>query len=194
MTQYKRIAIDLSKAVFTLHGIDRQDRPVLRTNLRRAQMIPFFAKLATTEIAMEACGGAHYWARELIMLGHRCALSRPNTSSPTSNVARMTAMTPRRSARRPGMQFVPVKSVTQQAQGMVLKVRETLVAQRTLLVNTLRGHAAEFGVIAGNGISKIGALLSAIEQETASPLEAKEMAVLLASRLPISTAKSGQSM
>ena len=71
MTQYKRIAIDLSKAVFTLHGIDQQDRPVLRTNLRRAQMIPFFAKLAATEIAMEACGGAHYWARELIMLGHK---------------------------------------------------------------------------------------------------------------------------
>ena len=81
------------------------------------------------------------------------------------------------------MQFVPVKSVTQQAQGMVLKVRETLVAQRTLLVNTLRGHAAEFGVIAGKGISKIGPLLSAIEQETAIPLEAKEMVVLLGQQI-----------
>jgi transposase len=59
VTQYKRIAIDTSKAVFTLHGIDQQDRPVLRINLRRAQLIPFFAKLPTTEIAMEACGGAH---------------------------------------------------------------------------------------------------------------------------------------
>ena len=73
MTQYKRIGIDTSKAVFTLHGIDQQDRPVLRINLRRAQMIPFFTKLPPTEIAMEACGGAHYWARELIALGHEGA-------------------------------------------------------------------------------------------------------------------------
>ena len=64
MTQYKRIAIDTSKAVFTLHGIDQQDRPVLRINLRRAQMLPFFKKLSPTKIAMEACGGAHHWARE----------------------------------------------------------------------------------------------------------------------------------
>ena len=61
MTQYKRIAIDTSKAVFTLHGIDQQDRPVLRTNLRRAQMIPFFKKLPATEIALEACGGTRAW-------------------------------------------------------------------------------------------------------------------------------------
>ncbi len=63
MTQCKRVAIDTSKAVFTLHGIDQNDRPVLRINLRRAQMIPFFTKLLPTEIAMEACGGAHHWAR-----------------------------------------------------------------------------------------------------------------------------------
>ncbi len=81
------------------------------------------------------------------------------------------------------MQFVPVKSVAQQAQGMVLRVRESLVAQRTLLVNTLCGHAAEFGVIAGKGISKIGPLLSAIEQETAIPPEAKDMAVLLGQQI-----------
>ena len=63
MSQYKRIAIDTSKAVFTLHGIDQQERPVLRINLRRVQMVPFFAKLPPTEIAMEACGGAYHWAR-----------------------------------------------------------------------------------------------------------------------------------
>jgi transposase len=186
VTQYKRIAIDLSKAVFTLHGIDQQDRPVLRTNLRRAQMIPFFAKLAPTEIAMEACGGAHYWARELIMLGHKVRMIPPQYVKPyvkRGKNDRNDAEAICEAAGRPGMQFVPVKSVTQQAQGMVLKVRETLVAQRTLLVNTLRGHAAEFGVIAGNGISKIGPLLLAIEQETAIPLEAKEMAVLLGQQI-----------
>ena len=82
-------------------------------------------------------------------------------------------------AGRPGMHFVPVKSVTQQARGMVLKVRETLVSQRTRMTNTLRGHAAEFGVIAGKGLRQIGPLLTAIEQETTIPAEAREIAALL---------------
>src|SRR4051812_11390754 len=82
MTQYKRLGIDTSKAVFTLHGIDQQDRPVLRINLRRAQMLPFFKKLSPTKIAMEACGGAHHWARELIALGHEVNLVPPQYVKP----------------------------------------------------------------------------------------------------------------
>ena len=182
MTQYKRIGIDTSKAAFTLHGIDQQDRPVLRINLRRAQMIAFFKKLAPTEIAMEACGGAHYWARELIALGHEVRLIPPQYVKPyvkRGKNDRNDAEAICEAAGRPGMHFVPVKSVTQQAQGMVLKVRETLVCQRTLLVNTLRGHAAEFGVIAAKGLRQVGPLLTAIEQDTALPPEAKDMAALL---------------
>jgi transposase len=72
MTQYKLIGIDTSKAVFTLHGIDHQDRPVLRINLRRPQLLAFFKKLASTKIAMEACACAHHWARELMALVTRC--------------------------------------------------------------------------------------------------------------------------
>ena len=75
MTQYRRIGIDTSKAVFTLHGIDQQERPLLRVNLRRAQMMPFFKKLPPTIIALEACGGSHYWARELTTLGHAVSLA-----------------------------------------------------------------------------------------------------------------------
>ena len=182
MTQYKRIGIDTSKAVFTLHGIDQQDRPVLRINLRRAQMISFFAKQPPTEIAMEACGGAHHWARELIALGHEVRLIPPQYVKPyvrRGKNDRNDAEAICEAAGRPGMHFVPVKSVTQQAQGMVLKVRETLVGQRTLLVNTLRGHAAEFGVIAAKGLRQVAPLLTAIEQETAIPPEAKDMASLL---------------
>jgi transposase len=82
-------------------------------------------------------------------------------------------------AGRPGMHFVPVKSLTQQAHGMVLKVRETLVGQRTLMVNTLRGHAAEFGVIAARGLRQVDPLMIAIEEDTAIPPEAKDMAALL---------------
>ena len=182
MTQYKRIGIDTSKAVFTLHGIDQQDRPVLRINLRRAQMIPFFRKLPPTEIAMEACGGAHYWARELIALGHTVRLIPPQYVKPyvkRGKNDRNDAEAICEAAGRPGMHFVPVKSVMQQAQGMVLKVRETLVGQRTRMVNTLRGHAAEFGVIAARGLRQVGPLLTAIEQEIAIPPEAKDMAALL---------------
>jgi transposase len=182
MTQYKRIGIDTSKAVFTLHGSDQQDRPVLRINLRRPQLLVFFKKLPPTEIAMEACGSAHYWARELITLGHDVHLIPPQYVKPyvkRGKNDRNDAEAICEAAGRPGMHFVPVKSVTQQAQGMVLKVRETLVGQRTLLINTLRGHAAEFGVIAAKGLHQVGPLLDAIGQETAIPPEAKDMASLL---------------
>jgi transposase len=182
VTHYKRIGIDTSKAVFTLHGIDQQDRPVLRINLRRPQLLAFFKKLPPTEIAMEACGSAHHWARELTALGHEVRLVPPQYVKPyvkRSKNDRNDAEAICESAGRPGMHFVPVKSVMQQAQGMVLKVRETLVSQRTQMTNTLRGHAAEFGVIAGKGLRQIGPLLSAIEQETTIPAEAREMAALL---------------
>ncbi len=182
MTQYKRVGIDTSKAVFTLHGVDQQDRPVLRINLRRAQMNPFFAKLPPTEIAMEACGGAHHWGRELAALGHEVRLIPPQYVKPyvkRGKNDRNDAEAICEAAGRPGMHFVPMKSVSQQAQGMVLKVRETLVGQRTLLVNTLRGHAAEFGVIAGKGLPQVGPLLTGIEQAATIPPDARNMAALL---------------
>jgi transposase len=186
VTQYKCISVDTSKAVFTLHGIDQQERPVLRTNLRRAQMIPFFKKLPPIVIALEACGGSHYWARELTALGHTVRLIPPQYVKPyvkRGKNDRNDAEAICEAAGRPGMHFVPVKSVTQQAQGMVLKVRETLIGQRTVLINTVRGHAAEFGLVAGRGAGKIVPLLSAIEQEAAIPPEAKEMFVLLGQQI-----------
>jgi transposase len=182
MTRYKRIGIDTSKAVFTVHGVDRQDRPVLRINLRRPQLASFFKRLLPTEIAMEACGSSHHWVRELTALGHEVRLIPPQYVKPyvkRGKNDRNDAEAICEAAGRPGMHFVPMKSVTQQAQGMVLKVRETLVGQRTQLVNALRGHGAEFGVIAAKGIYQVGPLLAAIEQETAIPAEAKDMLSLL---------------
>jgi transposase len=182
MTQYKRIAIDTSKAVFTLHGIDRTDRPVLRIELRRAQMIAFFKKLPPTEIAMEACGGSHYWARELTALGHKVLLIPPQYVKPfvkRGKNDRIDAAAICEAAGRPGMHFVPVKSAERQAQAMLLKVRETLVEQRTVLVNTLRGHATEFGVIAAKGVSNVVSLLEKIEAESAIPAEARDTMALL---------------
>jgi len=72
--KFKRIAIDTSKYVFTLHGVDEQDRPVLRRELKRAQVEPFFAKLPATEVVLEACGGSHHWGRVLLRLGHQVRL------------------------------------------------------------------------------------------------------------------------
>jgi transposase len=186
MTQYKRIGIDTSKTVFTIHGIDQEERPIPRANLRRAQVISFFRKLAPTVIALEACGGSHHWGRELIALGHKVRLIPPQYVKPyvkRGKNDRNDAEAICEAAGRPGMHFVAVKSVTQQAQGMLLKVRQTLIDQRTALINTVRGLAAEFGVIAGKGAGKIVPLLSAIEQDGALPPEAREMFALLGRRI-----------
>lgn len=182
MTQYKRVAIDTSKAVFTLHCIDASDRAVLRLNLRRPQLIPFFKKLAPMEVVLEACGGSHHWARTLAALGHTLRLIPPQYVKPfvkRGKNDRNDAEAICEAGGRPNIHPVPVKSATQQAQAMVLKVRQTLVGQRTQLVNTLRGHATEFGVIAAKGITEVGGLLRAIEADTSIPPCAQEMLKLL---------------
>lgn len=182
MSQIKRIGLDTSKAVFTLHCVDERGQAVLRTNLRRGQMVTFFKNLEPAEIALEACGSSHHWARELTTLGHEVRLIPPQYVKPFVKRAkndRNDAEAICEAAGRPGMRFVPVKTATQQAQGMVLKVRETLVNQRTQLVNALRGHAAEFGIIAAKGISQITSLLEAIEAEPTIPSDAKDMLALL---------------
>ena len=182
MSEIKRIGIDTSEAVFTLHAIDPADRPVLRVNLRRAQMISFFKKRPRTEVALEACGSAHHWARELSRLGHQVRLIPPQYVKPYVKRAkndRNDAEAICEAAGRPGMRFVLAKSETQQADGMVLKGRETLLGQRTRLINTLRGHAAEFGVIAAKGTSQVVPLLAAIEAEAGIPATAKAMLALL---------------
>ena len=181
MSQIKRIGLDTSKAVFTLHCVDQTGQAGLRTNLRRVQMASYFKNLAPAEISMEACGSSHHWAGELAALGHAIRLSPPQYVKPFVKRAkndRKDAEAICEAGGRPGMRFVPVKTASQQAQGMVLKVRETLVNQRTQLVNALRAHAAEFGVIAAKGISQITPLLEAIEAATTIPSEAKDMLAL----------------
>jgi transposase len=182
MTQYKRIGIDTSKSVFTLHGIDAADRRCLTINLRRAQLLAFFRKLLPTQIVMEACGASYHWARELIALGHEVRLIPPQYVKPyvkRGKNDRNDAAAICEAGGRPDMRFVPVKSLARQASGMLLKVRQSLIDQRTALCNTLRGHAAEFGVTAARGLNRIEALLATIEQEASVPTEAKEMFTLL---------------
>ena len=159
MNEITRIAVDTSKYVFTLHGVDASGRPVLRQNLRRERFVAFFAKLPPLEVALEACGGSHHWGRELAKLGHRVSLIAPQYVKPFVKRAkndRNDAEAISEAAARPGMARVPVKSAEQQAAAMLLAVRALLTKQRTQLVNALRGHAGELGIVAAKGDKGVG--------------------------------------
>ena len=140
MNEITRIAIDTSKSVFTLHGTDANGRAVLRRNLRRHDMVPFFARRAPMEVVLEACGGSHHWGRVLAGLGHKVRLIPPQYVKPfvkRGKNDRNDAEAISEAAARPDMREVAVKSADQQAQAMLLSVRELLVRQRTQLVNAL---------------------------------------------------------
>ena len=182
MSEISRIGLDTSKAVFTVHAIDHEGHPVLRVSLRRAQLLAFFRKRAATVVAMEACGGSHHWARKLSALGHEVRLIPPQYVKPyvkRGKNDRNDAAAICEAAGRPGMRCVLAKTEDQQARALVLKVRATLVEQRTHLINALRGHAAEFGVIAGQGTGKVAALLTAIAAAPEIPSLGQEMLALL---------------
>src|SRR5579862_8078221 len=178
VTKIIRIGMDTSKSVFVLHGVDAAERPVLRKKLRRRQVLEFFGKLEPTRIGIEACGGAHYWARELRALGHEVVLVPPQYVKPyvkrgKNDAADAEAICEAMS--RPGMRFVPVKSDEQQAAQMLLGIREGLVRRRTQLSNTIRGHAAEFGLTAAKGLAKLEPLLDRIAWDEGLPELAKEL-------------------
>lgn len=186
MKEISRIGLDTSKAIFTVHAVDASGEAVLRVNLRRAQVIGFFRKRPATVVALEACGGSHHWARKLGALGHEVRLIPPQYVKPyvkRGKNDRNDAEAICEAAGRPGMRFVLTKTEEQQARGLVLKTRATLVEQRTQLINALRGHAAEFGVVAGKGTAKVTALLAAIEAEATIPAIGKEMLALLGAQI-----------
>jgi transposase len=156
--KFKRIAIDTSKHVFTLHGVDEKEQPVLWRELKCDQVEAFFSKLPGTEVVLEACGGSHHWARMLQGMGHQVRLIPPQYVKPfvkRSKNDRNDAEAISEAAARPTMRSVMVKTVDQQAQGIIVKHREMLVNQRTQTINALRGHATEFGVVAAKGTAKV---------------------------------------
>jgi len=186
MSEISRIGLDTSKAVFTVHAINAAGEAILRVNLRRAQLIGFFRKRAATVVALEACGGSHHWARKLAALGHDVRLIPPQYVKPylkRGKNDRNDAAAICEAAGRPDMRFVLAKTEDQQAEGLVLKVRTTLVGQRTQLINALRGHAAEFGVVAAHGTAKVATLLAAIEAEATIPAIGKTMLALLGTQI-----------
>ena len=176
--EFKRISMDTSKHVFSIHGIDEKDRPVLRRDLRRAQVVPFFAKLPPTEVALEACAGSHHWGRVLGSMGHRVRLIPPQYVKPfvkRNKNDHNDAEAVDEAASRPTMRTVPVKTADEQAATIIVKHRELMVNQRTQAINALRGHAAEFGIVAAKGCANVTALLAVLAAEEAIPAIAKAM-------------------
>jgi transposase len=179
--QIIRIGMDTSKHFFQLHGVDAAEQPVLRRKLRRKEVVLFLAKLPPTVIGMEACGAAHYWARELRKLGHEVKLIAPqhvkayikrNKNDGRDAEGLCEAMS------RPTMQFVPVKTEGQQAALMLAGVRQQLIARRTQLGNAIRGYAAEFGLTTAKGLDKLDPLLARIAQDESLPELVREMFTL----------------
>jgi transposase len=180
------IGLDLAKHVFQVHGVDASGSVVLRRRLRRREVLTFFAGLKPCLVGMEACATAHYWARELRALGHEVRLMpaqyvkaylRRGKNDAADAAAICETVT------RPSMRFVPVKGEAQQAALMLHRVRDLLVRQRTQLINAIRGHLAEFGLIEAQGPWNIGRLLSGLEQDGSVPELVRELVQLLAMEL-----------
>jgi transposase len=187
-----RIGLDTAKHLFQLHGVDEREEPVLQRQLRRGEVARFFAKLPPTRVGLEACGASHHWGRVLRGLGHEVVLIPPQYVKPYVKRGKNDAIDAAaicEAMSRPGMRFVPVKSAEDQAALMLLKTRDLLVRQRTMLINAMRGHAAEFGVIAAKGPQQVTALLERIAGDAAVPALVQQMLALLGGQLAALEAK-----
>jgi transposase len=176
--QIIRIGMDTSKHLFQLHGVNAAEEPVLRKKLRRQDMVAFFTKLPPTVIGIEACGGSHHWARLLQSLGHEVKMLPPQFVKPylkrgKNDAADAEAICEAMS--RPTMRFVPVKTAEQQAALMLIGLRNRLIRQRTQLANSIRGYAAEFGLVAAKGLVRIEPLLERIRDDATLPPLAREL-------------------
>ena len=176
MNEVITIGVDLAKSVFQVHGVDAEGAVLIRRQLRRRQVLPFFEKQPPCLIGMEACATSHHWAREITALGHEVRLMPPRYVKPyvkrnKNDAADAEAIC--EAVTRPTMRFVAVKSADQQSLLMLHRTRELLVRQRTMLVNALRAHMAEFGVVARAGLPQVKELLATIadkEDERIPPL------------------------
>ena len=161
------VAVDLAKHVFQVHGCDASGKVIVAKALRRKDVLPFFASLGVCLIGMEACGSAHHWGRALIALGHDVKLIPPAYVKPfvkRQKNDKNDAAAIYETLSRPGLRFVKVRSVENQAVLMQHKIREMQVQQRTQLLNGLRGHLAEIGVIAAQGTCHMRSLGSLVRE------------------------------
>src|SRR6476646_1472918 len=186
--QITTIGLDIAKNVFQVHGIDADEKVVVRKQLRRSQVRAFFEALPPCLIGMEACASAHYWARELRKLGHEVRLMpakdvkayvKRNKNDAVDAEASCEAV------RRPTMRFVGVKSAEQQSRLMQHRTRDLLLRQRTQVINALRAHLAELGIVAAQGREGLKELLAVIadEKDERLPVDARASLIVLAAQL-----------
>jgi transposase len=184
--QITTVGLDLAKHIFQAHAVDGAGQVVVRKRLRRTEVASFFASLPPCLIGMEACATSHHWARELIKLGHKVKLMPPAyvkayVKRGKTDAADAEAIC--EAVTRPSMRFVPVKSAEQQSVLMLRRVRALLIRRRTMLVNALREHLGEFGIIVAQGISRIRELIAILADESPdaplSPLARRALAPLV---------------
>ena len=168
MKQITTIGLDLAKQVFQIHGADADGSAIVKRKLRRSEILRFFEKLPPYLVGMEACGGSHYWAREIATFGHDVRLIPPIYVKPFVKRGKTDAADAEAISEAvvcKTMRFVPVKSADQQASATVLKTRALLVRQQTQAINTLRAHLSEFAIIAATGKAKVAGLVEIVRNE-----------------------------
>ncbi len=184
MKEVSIIGVDLAKQVFQFHGASAEGEVVFRKKLSRKQFLAFMQSHPKCRVAMEACATAQYWARSLTALGHEVRMIAPKfvkayVKNQKNDMADAKAIA--EAASRPTMRFVETKTPEQQGLGMIFRVRDLLVGQRTQTVNALRGHLAEFGLIAGKGrenVDKLRAALNRDDEAADFPASVRHMAQL----------------
>lgn len=172
MKEITTVGLDLAKNVFQVHAVDASGAVVVRRQLRRAQVQLFFSRLAPCLIGIEACGGAHFWARELARLGHEVRLMPPSYVKPFVKRGKTDAADAEAictAVMQPAMRFVPVKTEVQQAVLMSHRVRDFLVRQLTQLANAIRAHLGEFGLVVPKGVHNMNRLVAEAEAADLPP-------------------------
>ena len=180
------IGLDLAKHVFQIHGVDALGSVVEKRRLRRSEVLVYFAKLPACLVGMEACATAHFWGRELRKLGHDVRLIPPQYVKPyvrrgKNDAADAAAIC--EAVSRPSMRYVPIKSDEQQSLLIIHRARDLLVRQRTQLINAIRGHLAEVGLIRAQGVANVVRLLDDMRKDAAIPEHARVIIELLAEQL-----------
>ena len=181
--QVTTIGLDIAKNVFQVHGIDADEKVVVRKQLRRGKVMAFFEALPPSLVGMEACATAHYWARELTKLGHEVRLMpakdvKAYVKRNKNDAADAEAIC--EAVRRPTMRFVRIKSAAQQGQLMQHRTRDLLMRQRTQLINALRAHLAELGIVAAQGATGVKELLAIVadDGEACLPIDARASVIV----------------
>ena len=170
MRQVCQIGLDIAKQYFQVHGVDKHGKDVFNKKLKRKNVLSFFANLPPCLVGMEACGGAHYWAREIAKLdaGHTVRLISPRRVKPFVLNNKTDAADARAICEvvgRPSTRFVPIKTVEQQDLAAWHRMRERKIKERTALANQARAFLLEQGIIVAKGITRIRTFLPIVIED-----------------------------